>query len=642
MVCTVFPRGLFPEINNPTIWKIRMVTTQGRNETLTSLGGKLRRQGMEEPDIYQELSRENSGFSPRLPDSEIQKVAKSVCRYPAGNTTLLPKVNPSPNGWKPVLPVPDGVKAPETDADVLYQYRDAAGQLLGYVQRWNAMGKQDKRIRPLTYCENSAGSHEWRAMGFDRPKPLYCADLVSKKLEARVVLVEGEKCADMINRQELFDLVAVSCFGGSPSVKYCDFSSLKNRAVIVWPDNDEPGRKAACEAANALRGVAKKTAVLKIPNDKPQGWDAADLLAEGGGSWALEQFLVDCETTDEKQEDTSAKVYIPTWDNAPSRAEALMELDNVRILSRGNISMLTAGAGLGKSSILEAACASVLAPMGPDSLGLSISGKAVLFIDTERSAAQHNDSWRRMMKRAGYTHGTPCPPCVRWECISEMERLEDRLNYLWSRIDIDNAAEVVLLDGIGDFVADPNDSDECTALIYRLSAVVKRRDIGLFTTLHVNPSTNPEKARGVLGSELWRKVESSLIVKRTDDEVRCLTNQYSLGKNRSGSDQLAHYFAWGTEEKMFVTTEAPASVERKSGTGAQWDAIVQVLGEREKWGYKDAVTAAMAATGRGERTAKSRVDELVKLGRVQKNGDGTYSVPQKKNRQEKREEWYQK
>ena len=72
--------------------------------------------------------------------------------------------------------------------------------------------------------------------------------------------------------------------------------------------------------------------------------------------------------------DFSEKVYVPTWDNCPEDSEALIELSNVRILSRGNMAMLTACAGAGKSSILEAACSAMLLPIG-DTLGLTLSVK---------------------------------------------------------------------------------------------------------------------------------------------------------------------------------------------------------------------------------------------------------------------------
>ena len=81
------------------------------------------------------------------------------------------------------------------------------------------------------------------------------------------------------------------------------------------------------------------------------------------------------------------------------------------------------------------------------------------------------------------------------------------------------------------------------------------RGIGVMGSLHNNPAMNSDKARGVLGSELWRKAESVLMIeKMPGDDVRRLTTDYALGKNRGGSDAISSYFKWddGTENARFL------------------------------------------------------------------------------------------
>lgn len=57
------------------------ITKGGRNEYLTKVGGKLRRDGYEEDAIYMCLYEKNNKFPIPLEDSEVKKVAKSVMRY---------------------------------------------------------------------------------------------------------------------------------------------------------------------------------------------------------------------------------------------------------------------------------------------------------------------------------------------------------------------------------------------------------------------------------------------------------------------------------------------------------------------------------------------------------------------------------
>ena len=88
-----------------------------------------------------------------------------------------------------------------------------------------------------------------------------------------VVIVEGEKCADAL---KALGYVATTWAGGSGVVKKTDFSALKGRKVVLWPDNDEPGRKAMKSVSAILRRYLCAVGVVAVPKDKPEGWDVAE------------------------------------------------------------------------------------------------------------------------------------------------------------------------------------------------------------------------------------------------------------------------------------------------------------------------------------------------------------------------------
>lgn len=308
-------------------------------------------------------------------------------------------------------------------------------------------------------------------------------------------------------------------------------------------------------------------------------------------------------------------IFTPDWNNKPEDRSPLIELSNVRILSRGNISMITADAGAGKSSLLEAGCSSVLNPFN-DTLGLVFNVKSVLFIDTERANSDHHASWVRFMRRSGFDQGYPSPDSVKWENIRGIDRLEERLSYLWSRIDSANAPDLVLIDGIGDFVSDVNNSMECTTLIYKLCSIVNNRNIGALLTLHNNPIANKEKARGVLGSELWRKCESVLIIEKLENGIRKLTTDYAMGKNRSASDKISSCFKWDDTQKMHVSCNEPDSVSLGSGkVMLQREKILSSMQSR-KFTHTELTAMIMQECGIAQRTAKDRITELLTSGKV--------------------------
>jgi hypothetical protein len=76
----------------------------GRNRTLTSLGGTMRRRGMSAEAILAALGADNRRRCvPPLPDTEVQKIARSVSRYPAAGTAhpVLPPDHGSPADPQP-------------------------------------------------------------------------------------------------------------------------------------------------------------------------------------------------------------------------------------------------------------------------------------------------------------------------------------------------------------------------------------------------------------------------------------------------------------------------------------------------------------------------------------------------------------
>ena len=67
-----------------------MIPSGARNETLTSLAGMMRRRGMGYEEILASLRVTNqSRCHPPLPDTEVQNIVRSVCRYEPSNDILL-------------------------------------------------------------------------------------------------------------------------------------------------------------------------------------------------------------------------------------------------------------------------------------------------------------------------------------------------------------------------------------------------------------------------------------------------------------------------------------------------------------------------------------------------------------------------
>ncbi|WLH00349.1 DUF927 domain-containing protein [Pseudomonas beijingensis] len=192
-------------------------------------------------------------------------------------------------------------------------YRDAQGHPLMALYRFDLGpyedGKPRKVFAPLTWCQRADGqTTQWRWQGLPDPRPLLHLDELSQRLDAPVVLCEGEKAADAA--AELMSSYVATCWpNGSSSWHKADLTPLKGRSVLLWPDNDSSGQSCMEAVAEKLReiGAASVQAIaLDVFKRKPtlkngtptfakggqwdDGDDAADALAKGWTSAHLAEL----------------------------------------------------------------------------------------------------------------------------------------------------------------------------------------------------------------------------------------------------------------------------------------------------------------------------------------------------------------
>jgi putative DNA primase/helicase len=219
--------------------------------------------------------------------------------------------------WQPILPVPEDApplmvgnrttviwnikrsKESQYTPTMAFPFKDAAGALLGYVIRYEIDGK--KLTPQITYCEGPDGQRRWCVRHFNEPRPLYGLDRLAAKPKAPVVLVEGEKKADTIERL-MPAAVGVSWPGGSKGLSKVDWSPLQGRQVIMWPDADVPGEQAAWGYMSHGRmmpgiqqkiGTACNLVIIDPPEGVAKGWDVADAEKDGWTAQQVQQFMKD-------------------------------------------------------------------------------------------------------------------------------------------------------------------------------------------------------------------------------------------------------------------------------------------------------------------------------------------------------------
>ncbi|MCC2607338.1 DUF927 domain-containing protein [Planctobacterium marinum] len=180
------------------------------------------------------------------------EAAKSLVAF-LGNTNI--DVSPQPDTGKtttnqafaPIYPPPleSIALCPKNhpklgDPVTLWDYLSAEGQLLMRVMRFESKqnGQRKKDFRPLTYGKLGNQTPRWHWRQLPKNRPLYRLETFIG--QETVVICEGEKAADACS------MLFPSCFvtswsGGSKAIEKTDFEPLKNKKVILWPDNDSAG-----------------------------------------------------------------------------------------------------------------------------------------------------------------------------------------------------------------------------------------------------------------------------------------------------------------------------------------------------------------------------------------------------------------
>ena len=153
---------------------------------------------------------------------------------------------------------------------VIWAYRE------NYCSAQRALDTQSgKVVLPQVYGSVAKTYQKWVWKALADNRPLYGLNKLQTMPNAPVLLVEGEKTADAA-QNILPDYAVLSWSGGCKAVRKFDFSPLKNRIIIIWPDNDWPGFDAALDLCETLEKLAANIKVVLPDKSLPEAWDLAD------------------------------------------------------------------------------------------------------------------------------------------------------------------------------------------------------------------------------------------------------------------------------------------------------------------------------------------------------------------------------
>ncbi len=212
-------------------------------------------------------------------DSGISGIIEAPAEIPSGNGKHAPTAAPVMS-W---VAVPaDAPEPPPSKGSQRHWYHTMSGELSFAVDRHEPRAADDRKLFfPLTLWEREDGSYSWQAKHAPAPRPPYNLHKIAQYPDMTVLVVEGEKAADAAAK--LFPgRVVVTSSGGANAARQTDWSSLEGRDVVIWPDNDEAGRKYARDVGKLARAAgARSVHVVDVPRDWPECWDLAEETPPG-------------------------------------------------------------------------------------------------------------------------------------------------------------------------------------------------------------------------------------------------------------------------------------------------------------------------------------------------------------------------
>jgi hypothetical protein len=198
---------------------------------------------------------------------------RDVLRYLAGRLGLEAKV--------PVAPAK--TVAPDWREASAHEYHNADGEPVYRVRRLEDRAPENVRPsgkRPKTIRQDHWNGSAW-VSGLNGCAPLLYrlpGLIASVREDETVFIVEGEGKADLLAS---WGLVATCNSGGAGKWDAAFADYLKDRDVVILPDNDEPGWGHAEAVAKAVSGSARRVTVLSLPG-LGQKEDVVDWAKRGG------------------------------------------------------------------------------------------------------------------------------------------------------------------------------------------------------------------------------------------------------------------------------------------------------------------------------------------------------------------------
>lgn len=206
-------------------------------------------------------------------------------------------------------------------------------------------------------------------------------------------------------------------------------------------------------------------------------------------------------------------------DYVPAVTKASISAKGATLVKRNQIMVLAASPGMGKTMVVEALCAGLLASTygksDVDSLGFEFDRedtRDTIWIDLERDKDECSESMQRLIQRLELPNTTefrlnqgPNKGNIKgFEFLSaaHIDKVDVRWNAIYKAVE-ERPVKAIVLDGGLMLVKDFNDIEQCSEAISRLRAIAIDHNLTIVLTLHTNKKSRDD-VQGHMGGIAYK------------------------------------------------------------------------------------------------------------------------------------------
>ena len=322
----------------------------------------------------------------------------------------------------------------------------------------------------------------------------------------------------------------------------------------------------------------------------------------------------------------SPDVYFVDVSADPPNEELLLTWQDVPFLPKGDMTTVKAKAKSGKTQFVKQIIAALISPSGQCN-GIKRARDhpyRVYWMDTEQSHSSSYKAYKMVLRLAGIDDSKNDENLTL--ANSRMQGYKDRLDQLEYDVRHSNY-DVVVLDGIKDIIKNVNDPEETDNLMSRLLRLIQDREINLLSVIHENPSSDTDKMRGWLGTELANKSFEVFEVKVNHD-----TEIFTV-ENSERREAPVPPFGFKFEDNTLVGCvpdskwsqgQSHIRPNREEKEEREWRLFVRAFEKNYDLSMtqKEIIDRHLALGTMKQTTIKNRIDQYVAQKKLIVDGDG--------------------